>query len=302
MNRKTTHFSAIFAAGLLCSTLWAQAVHAGEPSAPPLQVAAVVAAPATQPANQGCFNVSDEAAGFTVQECLTWTRVSQVPSTAAPSIPETMLRQLGAELQWMPQLMPPLNQPGQLIGEYTRQATVRGLETHDMGSHALDLRAEVSGDLVAFTLRLEDHAVRSVEGEVDGAGDGHLTFSYDGAATRTVRFEAGRQLLDAPPAPSHKSSSFYMGCYVDTPAYDPFTPNSCWRLFGSQPTTAVFKVFLPYTPDSVVWFAPLSSCSSVWCSAPISPNQTVTAYAYWVINGIPTGPVVSATAHYDSGL
>ena len=87
-----------------------------------------------------------------------------------------------------------------------------------------------------------------------------------------------------------------MGCYIDTPAYDTYRADNCFQL-GSSPSTVSFKVFLPYTPDYVVWSQPSSSCSGLWCNAPISPGQTVTGYAYWVIDGTPTGPV-SATARY----
>lgn len=249
----------------------------------------------------GCFEKGSDDGSLSVTECLTQTSAAHRPAAAAPAVPDAIFQTLSAELQWMPQLMPRWNQPGHLSGVYTRSAVVESGKTFDMGSHAFDLKIEVAAELAAFTLQVEDHRVHRVTGEFDAQGNGLIDLTYNDASQRSLRYEAGAVADDTGAVESDKSSSFYMGCYIDTPAYDTFTANSCWRLFGSQPTVAVFKVFLPYTPQSVVWFGQVSGCSGIWCTAPISPNQSVSAYAYWVINGTPTG-TVGATATYDGGL
>lgn len=96
------------------------------------------------------------------------------------------------------------------------------------------------------------------------------------------------------PTSSAHASSYTMGCFIDTPAYDQYRMNDCY-LLGSTPSTASFKVFGSY--DSIIWSE--SGCtSSAFCNVPISPGQDITVTAYVIVNS-QIVDVVSATAHYE---
>ncbi len=246
---------------------------------------------------RGCFQMISEDGGLTVKECLTQTSTAAGKVVALPSLPDSMIQMIGAELQWMPQLMPRWNQMGQTSGHYSRFAGLDSAELSKLAEHPFALHVDGTPGFVAFRLELENHMVQTIEGELSVAGDGFLTMTYRDAEQRSVRFEQNFPTQGYADNPADKNSSFYMGCYIDTPAWDTYRPNTCYRLWGQQSSVAVFKVFLPYTPQSIVWVTPSSSCSATTCSAPISPGQTVYGYAYWVINNTPTGPV-GATAIY----
>lgn len=84
------------------------------------------------------------------------------------------------------------------------------------------------------------------------------------------------------------------------PAFDLFRPDKCFAL-DNQPSQAVFSFFLPYTPEDYVWYNP-AGCGGRDSATPISPGQTISAGGYWVINGIPTGPVgAQATYFFEPG-
>ncbi|WP_437623799.1 hypothetical protein [Sorangium sp. So ce1151] len=77
-----------------------------------------------------------------------------------------------------------------------------------------------------------------------------------------------------------------MGCYIDTPAFDPYSDGFCFGV-GNKRSTASFKLFTPAPPDYVVWYGH-PECTGVLCSVPISPGQTITMGAYYVYQGTPT--------------
>lgn len=252
---------------------------------------------------QGCFRMISGDGGLTVEECLTQSSADKGKAVPLPSLPDSMIQMIGAKLQWMPQLMPRWNQMGQTDGHYSRFAGLDDGELSELAVHPYTLHVDGTPGFVAFRLELENHKVQALEGEVSTAGDGFLTLTYRDAEQGTVRFENHLPMKDSGDRVADKSSSFYMGCYIDTPAWDVYRPNTC-RSFGEQQSSvAVFKVFLPYTPQSVVWVTPSSSCSGLTCWAPISLGQTVYGYAIWVINNTPTGPVgAQATYVYEPGL
>ena len=248
---------------------------------------------------QTCLETTDNTAGFTVRECLHRGLATGRAGSPTLAVPDGMLREIGAQLLWRPLLLPHLNRPGKLYGTFTRHAGLEADGLRTMGSHPFIVQVEEYDDSIAFRIDLENHEILSVEGEVLADGQGSLVFTDSASGQeRIVLFERGKIAKASDPVLTSKAtSSFYMGCYIDTPAYDQFRPNGCYQ-WGTQASTAVFKVFLPYTPESVVWVLPSHSCSSLFCSAPISPGQSVGGYAYWVINNTPTGPV-GATANYQ---
>ncbi len=245
-----------------------------------------------------CLESTSAAGGLTVRECLSQACDTAEEVTTALTFPDRLLQIVGAELQWMSTLLPAMSQPGERHGEYTRLAGLQNEDLTELAAHPFSLKIDGDADVLSFQLQLESHRIRQVEAEVRGDATAFVVFTYaDGAGQRTVLFEDGVPVHDSGSVAASRASSFYMGCFIDTPAYDQYRRDVCFR-FGSQPSTVAFRVFLPYTPQSVVWLTPSSSCSGLVCIAPISPNQTVYGYAYWIINGTPTGPV-SATAHYE---
>ena len=249
--------------------------------------------------HRACLEISNDDGQFIVRECLLQSNATLRKVVATPRIPEIMSRIVASELLWAEQLLPELNQPGSSQGVLSRQGRLGQGDWSDLGTHAFGLHVAGGPDFVAFALRLDDHHLASLEGEVDDSGNGFLLTTHAETGTqRKILFSKGAPLSDSGAGVGAKSqSTFYMGCLIDTPRFDLFSPNVC-RQLGSQPTTTVFKLFLPYTPSHVIWTAPSSSCNGIWCSGPISPSQTVVGHAYWVINGIPTGPLSAQAIYY----
>lgn len=252
---------------------------------------------------ESCVEVTSETGRLAVRECLVQSFTKGSDLLTPMTIPSSVRHQIGAELLWMPHLLPTLDRAGEHRGELVRWATLPKDRVISLGSHPFVARVEVQDGLITFRLELEDHKVSSVDGEISNDGDGLLVFTEVGTAEqRTMVFEDGQLVQSADPGIADRSSSFYMGCYIDSPRFDHFHPDICYQ-FGTGSSVAVFKVFLPYTPSSVVWLTPSSTCSGLYCTSPISARQTVYGYAYWVINGTPTGPVAAqAIFEYEPGL
>ncbi|MEM9557347.1 MAG: hypothetical protein AAGC60_24020 [Acidobacteriota bacterium] len=256
---------------------------------------------AVQPAfaaAETCFEISDRA--FTVRECLELDSPSSIAPATAP-IASPVLAAAAHELSWNPELLSQVSQRAEASGVYTRTAFLDG-EAMELRTDRFRAFREGSADHVRFGIDLEGQETASllIETVEDGArragGSGALVVESGDGRSVTLPIVDGDVVPSARGSLGGTKSSFYMGCYIDTPAFDTYQADACFHL-GTTPSIAAFKVFLPYTPQYVVWSQPSSSCSSVFCSAPISPGQTVYGYAYWVINNIPTGPV-SATARY----
>lgn len=233
---------------------------------------------------------------FFVEECIQRSVSTDSSQAVSLSVPGPMLGLIAAELQWFEPFLAELFSTVEVSGTYSRRAKWQDQEMQQMAAHPFATRL-IPGTRSIFDLAIANHAIRSLRAEFDSVGNGFLEiFSAGNGEIREVFFEDG--LIASTRGGVSKGGDFYMGCYIDTPAYDQFRANFCAQL-GFQPSTVVFKVFLPYTPESVVWSSPNSTCSGLFCTVPISPGQTVYGYAYWVINGIPTGPV-SASATYES--
>ncbi|MBB1384550.1 hypothetical protein H5119_03105 [Pseudoalteromonas sp. SG45-5] len=103
---------------------------------------------------------------------------------------------------------------------------------------------------------------------------------------------------------SAQASADQMECYVDTQAYDQFTPNHCSALiYGKNKATAVFRVIGNGSDiDSVVWSNAASSCgvSGTSCSFSIRSFRGYKAEAT-VLYTDGTWSKVSATASFEDG-
>jgi len=102
-------------------------------------------------------------------------------------------------------------------------------------------------------------------------------------------------------------ASTYVGCFIDTPAYDYYSPSYCYH-GGSTPSTAVFRLFTSATPTHVEWSITdqygnpkPATCSGVDCFVPIRPRQVVYGNVlYYVVNGTPTqGAYAIAEYEYE---
>lgn len=88
-----------------------------------------------------------------------------------------------------------------------------------------------------------------------------------------------------------------MDCYIDTPAYDEYSANSCiaagsttvWASFRLRPATPACGYNWYYHPE----------CTTDECSVQISPGQNISLYAYYYAcgTGTPTEGAL-ATARY----
>lgn len=104
---------------------------------------------------------------------------------------------------------------------------------------------------------------------------------------------------------TQESTAPYVGCYVDTPAWDEYSRDLCITL-GRSTSVVSFKLFTPTMPSYVSWYItdpfgnPVgASCSLNECSAPISPGQVIYGNAaYYIVNGTPTQGAF-AIAHYE---
>ncbi|MBG9996012.1 hypothetical protein I6F50_13150 [Pseudoalteromonas sp. NZS127_1] len=103
---------------------------------------------------------------------------------------------------------------------------------------------------------------------------------------------------------SAQASADQMECYVDTQAYDQFTPNHCFAvIYGKRTATAVFRVVGNGSDiDSVVWSNAASSCgvSGTSCSFSIKSFKSNKAEAT-VLYTDGTWSKVSATASFEDG-
>ncbi|WDE07107.1 hypothetical protein SG34_009550 [Thalassomonas viridans] len=102
------------------------------------------------------------------------------------------------------------------------------------------------------------------------------------------------------------ASAATMECYVDTQAYDSFTPNQCFAVvWGQSRTTAVFRIAgsTGKPINQVIWSGAASSCgvSGSSCSISIRAYKTYTARAT-VLYQDGTWDTASATASFESGF
>lgn len=238
-----------------------------------------------------CWQSTDRS--FTVQECIDDIRTTPVAGGVV-ELPQNLVQTLSAELKWAPSLVDAVLSHGTFRGEFTRTAVLDGVAT-DLGSHSFVARRDGGLERAELDIQLRGHDVHRLTVSLDAEGTGFLRSQGLAKAQRTVEFQKGLPVTDTGDVQSAAKSSFYMGCFIDTPAWDPYRADNCY-LFGSTPSTASFRFFLPYTPSYYVWYNP-GGCSGQDCTVPISPGQTISAGGYWVINGIPTGPE-GATAHY----
>lgn len=103
---------------------------------------------------------------------------------------------------------------------------------------------------------------------------------------------------DKPGLSSAKAGlSASMSCYIDTPAYDEFSPGYCFAI-GTTPSVAVFQLSTPTPAAYVVWYDH-PECSGDECAVSIRPGQSITMGAYYVTyQGTPTQGA-GATAEYS---
>jgi hypothetical protein len=95
-----------------------------------------------------------------------------------------------------------------------------------------------------------------------------------------------------------------MECYVDTQAYDQYTPGHCEALiYGARSATAVFRIAGANKPiSSVIWGDKASSCgtSGTSCSFIIRPFRVNKATAT-ILYQDGTWEAASATASFEDG-
>lgn len=92
------------------------------------------------------------------------------------------------------------------------------------------------------------------------------------------------------------SGAIRIKCYVDTPAWDHFTYDSCGSVGTAHTTVAVFNLE-NVPPGSTVNWSHSSCGTSSWCSFPISLYQSITVTAT-ILKPDYTYEVKSGTAHY----
>jgi hypothetical protein len=102
---------------------------------------------------------------------------------------------------------------------------------------------------------------------------------------------------------SELASGIVVGCFIDTPAWDDYTPEECWRAGAGSPSTASFGVLNigNMSQYTITWHQ--AGCSYPnWCNVPISRGQVKTVAATVRYN--PTGEtaVLSATATWEWSL
>jgi len=100
------------------------------------------------------------------------------------------------------------------------------------------------------------------------------------------------------------ASADSMECYVDTQAYDKYTPNRCFALvYGQTNATAVFRVVGNGSAiDSVIWSNAASSCgtSGTSCSFQIRAFRSYKAEAT-ILYTDGRWSKVAATASFEDG-
>lgn len=251
--------------------------------------------PQAQPDLQKCNELVN--GDFLVKECIQLSRQDTALGSLPLSLPDQVSGLIATELQWAEPLLAETLLGQETSGTYFRKAKWQDNQAQDLGHHPFATQIS-RGEINTFDLEIANHNVQSLRVEIDQEGSGSLQILYESSQDlRHITLSKGLISSDRGTS-SQNAGKFYMGCFIDTPAYDIFRPDYCAQL-GYQPSSANFKVFLPYTPQAVVWSSPSSNCGGIFCTVPISPGQTVFGYAYWVVNNIPTGPV-SATASYYS--
>lgn len=103
---------------------------------------------------------------------------------------------------------------------------------------------------------------------------------------------------------ANQAMSATMECFVDTQAYDQYTPNNCDAvIFNARSATAVFRVTGTNKPiSSVIWGDKASSCGTggTSCSFSIRPYFSNKATAT-ILYQDGTWEAASATASFEDG-
>ncbi|WP_028772061.1 hypothetical protein [Shewanella waksmanii] len=111
-------------------------------------------------------------------------------------------------------------------------------------------------------------------------------------------------LLVASSFMAQSASAATMECYVDTQAYDQYTPNHCFAMvWGARSATAVFRISGANKPiNKVIWGDKASSCgtSGTSCSFSIRPFVSNKASAT-ILYQDGTYETASATASFEDG-
>ncbi|GAB4194032.1 MAG: hypothetical protein Tsb002_25090 [Wenzhouxiangellaceae bacterium] len=115
-------------------------------------------------------------------------------------------------------------------------------------------------------------------------------------------------VAQANPQAMHSSEEIRAGgtpelsCYVDTPAYDQFTPYFCSSIwfFGPNTTTAVFQVF-NVNPASHSYNWSVNGCSGEQCFTTIGAYVPLTVSVTVTNNATGQQYNLSATAEYELG-
>jgi len=124
-------------------------------------------------------------------------------------------------------------------------------------------------------------------------------YNYDDAGNRTSVVVESEPALDP-------FEGVNMQCFVDTPAYDNYTPNFCMNFSSATRTTAIFKVAnLPLSSSEYSLSWQTSSCSGTTatstCSKSIRSLQQITITAVLMHSNSGKTKTLSATAIYEGG-
>ncbi|WKE65876.1 hypothetical protein PVT67_01050 [Gallaecimonas kandeliae] len=93
-----------------------------------------------------------------------------------------------------------------------------------------------------------------------------------------------------------------MSCYIDTKAYDQFTPNDCSALvYGATQATAVFRIDNLPSRYYIDWHNPNCAANATTCTAVIRAFRTFQASATLIDLDAGTTTDVSATASFEDG-
>lgn len=96
----------------------------------------------------------------------------------------------------------------------------------------------------------------------------------------------------------NKSSVIKIKCYVDTPAYDTYSYNSCFNVGWARTTTAVFNLENVPSGSGVIWSNNSCTANSNYCFLPIRHYQSVSVTAT-ILKPDSTYSTVNATAYYE---
>lgn len=93
-----------------------------------------------------------------------------------------------------------------------------------------------------------------------------------------------------------------MSCYIDTRAYDEFTPNHCLNIvWGAKTATAVFRVDNLPANYYIDWDTPACAANATTCTAVIRAFVPFKATATLIDLDAGTTTEVSATATFEDG-